>query len=50
MKKIKFVMYADKETVMEFNDNITEKEIEDALEKWIDNNIECNWEELPEYR
>ena len=45
MKKIKFTMYADKEEIKEFIDNVTEKEIEEELEKWIDSNIECNWEE-----
>lgn len=50
MKKVKFTMYADKEEVKEFNDNITDKEIEEALEKWIDNNIECGWEEIEPYK
>ena len=45
MKKIKFTVYADKEEVFEFKDDVTEKEIEDVLEKWIDNNVECGWEE-----
>jgi hypothetical protein len=48
MKKVKFIVYADKEEVMEFDDNASEKEIGEAFDKWIDNNIECNYEEIEE--
>lgn len=45
MKRIKFVVYADKEEIMEFDDNASEKEIADAFDKWVDNNIECYFED-----
>ncbi len=45
MKKIKFTVYADEEEFIEFNDDATEKEIENAFERWIDNNTQCFWED-----
>lgn len=49
MKKVRFVVYADVEEEVEFDDNLSEKEIDDEFEKWIDDNLECYWEEIIEW-
>lgn len=45
MKRVKFVIYADKEEIKEFDDNVSEKEIQEEFDRWVDNNTECYWEE-----
>lgn len=51
MKKIKFrlsIGYRDavQEDVFEFDDDITEEELEDELKEWANNYIELSLEEL----
>lgn len=49
MKKFRFVLF-DKEEIIEFDDDITESELEKEFDSWIDNNIECFYEKIYEVR
>lgn len=51
MRKIKFYLgtgYAgcSHEEVMEFDDDATEKEIEEGYEEWKNNLLDCFWSEV----
>lgn len=48
MKRINLTAYLNIEDILDFDDDVTDTEIEAAIENEIDNNLQIDWEILDE--